>query len=483
MAGLAGASFFYFYPDWRWIVFALLALASLKILKTRLAYVVFATVGLLVGMAYMSWYFQSRPVQTIDDYQFRKVIITGQVYGDPYWDEDRNYVFYLCDLRVDGREVAGEMRVKSLIGNAKEGYRVQVKGKVWPILGKTHNQLSFAKPVVLSLNQPTLVRIKTDFVAGVRRALPEPVASFMVGILIGARSNLPQYLQDNLNTIGLSHIVAVSGYNLTILTIALASLLGKKWRWAALVLSLWAILGFVLITGGGASILRAGIMATLFLLAAHTGKRLAVEVCLALGVLVTLLMNPTYLLTDMSWQLSFLSLAGIVFIAPKILRWFPRRGRLKIVSEILAVTLAAQITTLPLIAYTFGQASFIAPLANLLIMPLIPPLMLLGFIAGLAGMLLPNSAYFLLTPVASMTNLIIAGLNTMASYGWAAKSISNISLGEVIIAYIMVGLLALWRIPRSFKNSFKSGIIQDNNEEKEPEGRATRVALERGTIL
>ncbi len=424
----------------------------------------------------MSWHINAQPTHTIAGYQFYKTTVSGEVYGDPYWDANRNFIFYMRELKIDGRKVPGEMRIKSLIGNAKEGYRVQVTGKVWPIMGKTGSQISYAKPILISTSQPVLVRVKSSFVGGVRRALPEPAASFMVGILIGARSNLPKYLQDNLNSIGLSHIVAVSGYNLTILTIALARVLGKRWRWGNLVLSLWIILGFVLLTGASPSILRAGIMATLFMTASYWGRDLALEVCLALGALITLIINPTYLISDLSWQLSFLSLTGIIFLAPKIESLLPRRGKLAVLSEILAVTLAAQIATLPLVAYIFGRVSLIAPLANLIIMPLIPLLMLLGFVAGLAGMILPNLAYTLMSPIARLTDMIIASFNTMAAYKWSAIAVEQISAVKVAITYGLITLLALLRRPIDFKKSLQSGIMQAETPAREI---ASQAALSR----
>lgn len=476
ICGIAAASFFYFQPNWLWsVVIIIIALALFKI-KSKLGHLLFIALGLIAGTAYMSWHSSAQPHHTISDHQFYKTTVSGEVYGDPYWDADRNFVFYMRELKIDGQRVPGEVRVKSLIGNAKEGYRVQVTGKVWPIMGKTGNQISYAKPILISTRQPVLVRIKSSFVGGVRRALPEPAASFMVGILIGARSNLPKYLQDNLNSIGLSHIVAVSGYNLTILTIALARVLGKRWRWGNLVLSLWAILGLVLLTGASPSILRAGIMAALFMIATYWGRDLALEVCLALGALVTLIINPAYLTSDLSWQLSFLSLAGIIFLAPKIESLLPRRGKLAVLSEILAVTLAAQIATLPLVAYTFGRVSLIAPLANLIIMPLIPLLMLLGFVAGLAGMILPNLAYTLMSPIAKTTELTIAALNTMATYKWSAIAVEQVSAIKVAVTYGFIVMLALLRQPKGFKKSLKSGIIQ---AEKSAESSTSKPALSR----
>ncbi len=463
MIGIAAATYYRFDLNLTWAMLGALGIMSILRIKSRLGYIVLFALGLLAGLAYMSWHISTRPTHTIDDYQFRKIDLSGEVYGDPYWDEDRNHVFYLRDLHVGGKPVAGEVRIKSLIGNAKEGYRVRLSGKNWPIMGKTHNQISYAKPAIVSTDRTFLQRLKSGFVDGVHRALPEPAASFMVGILIGARSNLPKYFQDNLNNIGLSHMVAVSGYNLTILTVILARLLGKRWRWASLVFSCWVIMAFVVLTGMSPSILRAGIMAGFFLLASHSGRQLAVEVCLALGVLVTLIINPTYLLGDLSWQLSFLSLAGIVLLAPKIKSSLPGRGKLNYVSEVIAVTLAAQIATMPLIVYTFGRISLIAPLANLLVMPLVPLLMLAGFVAGVAGMLMPNLAYVAMSPIRWLVDVLIIGLNTMASYKWSAATISKISIANTALAYGLIMFFALLRSPRELQNEAKMRYNSKNN--------------------
>lgn len=217
-------------------------------------------------------------------------------------------------------------------------------------------------------------------------------------------------------------------------------------------------------------------MATLFMTASYWGRDLALEVCLALGALITLIINPTYLISDLSWQLSFLSLTGIIFLAPKIESLLPRRGKLAVLSEILAVTLAAQIATLPLVAYIFGRVSLIAPLANLIIMPLIPLLMLLGFVAGLAGMILPNLAYTLMSPIARLTDMIIASFNTMAAYKWSAIAVEQISAVKVAITYGLITLLALLRRPIDFKKSLQSGIMQAETPAREI---ASQAALSR----
>jgi competence protein ComEC len=323
--------------------------------------------------------------------------------------------------------------------------------------------MSYAKVTVLSMQQSLLVQAKSEFSKGVRRALPEPAASFVLGILIGARSTLPNDLQNTMALIGLSHLVAVSGYNLTIITLATQRLLGKRWQWAGLITTLWLIVGFVILTGASASIVRAGIMSTLFLLAAYYGRKLDVLTCLALGVIVTLGWSPRYI-ADLGWQLSFLALGGIVLLTPVVQTFIPKR--FGVIGEIAAVSIAAQLATMPLIAFTFGSLSVVAPLANVLVLPLVPLLMFVGFVVGVVGMLVPASAFALSWPVASL----VAGLLDAMRYlgGLPRASVQNAAphLAGVLAFYCLLCLLGILARRRSLGSTTTDVIITGMSERR-----------------
>ncbi|MBA3679413.1 ComEC/Rec2 family competence protein, partial [Candidatus Saccharibacteria bacterium] len=240
------------------------------------------------------------------------------------------------------------------------------------------------------------------------------------------------------------HIVAVSGYNLTILVGFLQRRFTKNWRWGGLAGSLWIILGFVIIAGASASIMRAGIMSALFLLANYYGKRLNLVVCMAIVAVGMVGLQPASLLSDIGWQLSFLSLFGITLLAPKISRVLPAKP--VILNDILSVTLAAQLATAGLVAYTFGQISLVAPLSNLLIMPFIPFLMLLGFVASVAGIIIPNSAYMIIgRPISWIILLQFDLFKYLASWKFSNVQLKNIPLQTISIYYlaVIVSMLAI----------------------------------------
>lgn len=419
-------------------------LGVLAIVNKKFIPLVLVTAGLVLGVYRFQTFKNHQTSTSIDHLQGIKVELTGTVSSDPGWDGYGNYVFYLTDIQSGGRKFSDQLKIKTLVSSAKEGYRVKVSGKISPAQGKTSSQISYAKITILSSSQNWLIRLKTTFIKGLETALPRPASQFMLGLLLGQRSNLPKQIQDNLSLIGLSHIVAVSGYNLTILLAFITRFLKLKWKWLSLVSSLWLIIGFVVLTGAPASIVRAGVMTGLFLITRYYGKTLNLLTCLALTAGLTCLYNPTYMTSDLGWQLSFLSLAGIILLSPGLARLLP--SKLRLVSEIMAISLAAQLFTFPLIAYKFGQIALIAPLANTLVMPVIPALMLLGLMAGLAGLIFPLLAYGLFAPVNFAVSQLLDLIRYLASLHFAYVKISTIPIWLVSLSYLPP--LAFWFIMR-----------------------------------
>jgi competence protein ComEC len=206
----------------------------------------------------------------------------------------------------------------------------------------------------------------------------------LLGILIGARKTLPQNITDNFTIDGLSHVVAVSGYNISIIVGSLAGLLAKLFgRKASFWLSLLVVVGFVIIAGASASVIRAALMGALLLLSLNIGRLYAITPAIMFAAFLMIAINPRILYWDAGFQLSFLATLGIVYFVPVLDRLtvaWPDFWKLK---EILFTTLAAIVATLPLILFTFGRLSVVAPLANILILPFIPATMLFGFLTFL----------------------------------------------------------------------------------------------------
>ena len=219
--------------------------------------------------------------------------------------------------------------------------------------------------------------------------LPEPQASLLNGILFGVKTTMPKDLYNALLITGTLHIIALSGVNISILTNLVARctlFLGRK---IGSMVSIFLIILFVLFVGPSPSIVRAAIMGSLSLLAVYFGKQSwgLLSLILASG---TMLLLDYKLISNISFQLSFLATLGIILANRKLecqrqsgfigelIFWF---------KENLKLTLSAQIFTLPVIVYNFHRISLIAPVANLLIEWMIQPIMVLGLVTSLMGWL------------------------------------------------------------------------------------------------
>ncbi len=288
-----------------------------------------------------------------------------------------------------------------------------------------------------------LLKIKTSFVEAVQNALPEPQASFLGGLILGAKKAIPDDLMQSFNLTGTTHIVALSGYNITIIAVLVLHMckyLGVS-RKGAFWVSLSAISFFVLITGAQASIVRAGIMGMLVLLAAQLGRMSRITNTLVLAALVMLIINPKVLIFDAGFQLSFLATIGLVYVSPMLKRYFQWLPNIFEIQESLVATLSATIMTLPLIIFQFGRLSLVAPLVNVLILPAIPVAMGFGFITGLLSL-----AWLLLGQVFgwivwTILSYIIFIVESFAKLDFASFELGAVSWPWLVAGYAMLALL------------------------------------------
>jgi len=251
-----------------------------------------------------------------------------------------------------------------------------------------------------------LLTVKNKFEDSINKILMEPQSSFLAGLLLGEKRGLPPDLMANFSRTGTTHIIALSGYNITIIAVTLISLFNffMLRRRLAFWLALATIALFVLMTGAAASVVRAAVMGILVLLAQQVGRLYQIRNALVLAGAIMVYLNPRVLVWDIGFQLSFAATLGLIYILPILQQWFIASDdardltygqinegalvkSLKSVKLILATTLAAQIAVLPLLVINFGQLSLIAPLANILVLPVIPLTMLVGFLGAASGII------------------------------------------------------------------------------------------------
>src|SRR5687767_3679988 len=215
------------------------------------------------------------------------------------------------------------------------------------------------------------------------RVLPEPEAGLAAGILIGLRDRVDREVATAFTTAGVSHVVAISGWNIAIVAAAVGALAGRLGRRRRGIVTAIAVVSYIVFAGASPSVLRAGAMAGVVLLARESGRSGRAAAALGLAAFLLLLAEPA-LVSDAGFQLSTLATAGLVAWATPLTDRLDRltRGRLpRWLSESLGVSLAAQAATLPVVLASFGRLALISPAVNLLVVPLITPAMAAGLVA------------------------------------------------------------------------------------------------------
>jgi competence protein ComEC len=233
-----------------------------------------------------------------------------------------------------------------------------------------------------------LWRFREKIEEGIDRSLPEPQASLLNGMLLGV-DRLPPRFRDDLRSSGLIHLVVASGTNVSIVAGFMIGLAGWIGRRQALLLALIVVVLYSLMTGLEPPIVRAVLMSGFSFSAELFGRR-AWSGWILVGVAVLMvLVKPAYLY-QLSFQLSFLAAAGVLFLSRPVLarlEVLPLPGLVKMGA---ATTLAAQAAVTPRLISAFGQVSLLSPLTNALVLALVEPLMMVGAVVSLLSLFLPH---------------------------------------------------------------------------------------------
>ncbi len=233
-----------------------------------------------------------------------------------------------------------------------------------------------------------LEELRRGAAAALERAVPEPEAGLAAGILIGLRDHVDRQLAADFTTAGVSHVVAISGWNIAIVATTIGALAGSLGRRRRSVLTAAAIVAYVAFVGPSPSVIRAGAMAGLVLLARELGRPSRATAALGLAVAGLLVLDPGYI-DDAGFRLSVLATAGLMAWGTRLATRLagPAPGRVRAwLAESLGVSLAAQAATLPVILLSFGRLSVVSPVVNLAVVPLVAPGMAAGALALVAGL-------------------------------------------------------------------------------------------------
>ena len=270
-----------------------------------------------------------------------------------------------------------------------------------------------------------------------------PAAALVEGVLVGEQKGLGDDVAADFSVAGLTHILAISGYNITLVINIMALLLKTGGRRLRFYITLLALFVFAAITGFSASVIRASLMGGFVTMALFAGRRADSVNVLLFSALMMVFFNPLIVFYDVSFQLSFLSTLGLILMSPlwkKVARYLP-----PLIGEDLAVTLSAQIFTTPIILYNFSQLSLVAPVTNIIFLPLIPLIMASGFLAVVLFLLMPLFPVYLIVSTLCwlLCRLLLDGVHLFASLPLASIKIINFDLWWLCFyyAFLLAGLV------------------------------------------
>lgn len=251
-------------------------------------------------------------------------------------------------------------------------------------------KIDFAKTEIISNNNGNKIKqflfnIKNSFIKNINKTISEPESSLLSGILLGSKNSIDKNTTEIFRKAGLSHIVALSGYNITIVADAIMETFSFLPRNISFLGGILGIIIFVIMTGASSTAVRSGIMALIVILASITHRNYQAGRALIIAGFLMIIINPKILVFDTSFQLSFLATIAVIYVSPILkdrFSFIPEKFKLR---ETISSTVAAQILVLPLILNKMGNLSLVALPTNILVLGIIPATMFFGFITGLLG--------------------------------------------------------------------------------------------------
>lgn len=278
-----------------------------------------------------------------------------------------------------------------------------------------------------------LLDFKQALAVLIEKGLPEPGAGLAKALLLGYRRTIAEEDTVVFARVGLSHMIAISGSHITIMSAMIVNLLlafgcSRRSSWRVVFVFLFA---YPLMTGLSASAVRSAIMGTLAFLALYCGRSASLVRTLVMAAAVMLIFNPRLLRADVGFQLSFAALLGLIYLYP----WFnermerlfcldrlrPRiRAFLRPLLETVNLTLVSQIAIMPIALWNFDQLSLIAPLANVLVLWTFPLLLSALIIALVLSAICPGLALLWFFPAYLLLRFIFLVSRLLAAPSWAA---------------------------------------------------------------
>jgi competence protein ComEC len=287
----------------------------------------------------------------------------------------------------------------------------------------------------------SLYSLKDTLIEHIRRYIPRPASGLLAGVLFGEKAALDTDTLEKFRTVGLMHIVVLSGYNVAIVIYAIMYFLRRIPLGIRSVLAIIGILAFMILTGAGPTVIRASIMGGFIIVSKFIGERYDIHKALLIAGFIMVCINPKILYFDISFQLSFLATYGLLVFSPWLeqkLVWVPSFLLLR---ESAVATISAQIMVLPLILYSIGEFSIISIVVNMLVLFAVPLAMLLGFITSIFGWA-HYIASILSYPTALILEYILYIVDIFAAFSFSVITFPAFHWVFMVLMYLVIGFFA-----------------------------------------
>ena len=316
--------------------------------------------------------------------------------------------------RIDTVRAARARGLTARLSAGKRGVQVTAQNRLW--FGRRMEE------------------IRAHYLAGMQAVMPAGDAAAIFAMLFGGYDGIRPELLEAFTTTGIVHILSVSGSHMTLLAATLAWLGGilRLRRGATAVMVIAAILAYGALAGGVPPVIRSGIMGVLTFLALVWEREKDARRILTLTGLLMLIVSP-WLLFDVSFQLSFAATGGLLYIAPALRPFFQRLP--VFVSGALSITLGAQLAVLPLLAWYFHVVSLSSLLANLLAVPIVEFMIVLGLAGGIIALGLPILAKFIFVADSLLLGLVYELTRMMARLPGSQVYLPAMGVGVSAVYY------------------------------------------------
>jgi len=438
-----------------WILLGFfIAICVIKILKWEKKEFIIFFVGVVIGLFRIVFWDPGQPIFLTKLFD-TKIQCVGRIISFPERREE-NMIY---DVKV---EMLNEKKVKSFGVRITTHQHIKfVRGEKISFYGKLEepfesNEFSYKqylsrKYIFSTMRNPYMEKIEDtslwwEFVGNMRYSMQNhiqstyqyPYGGFLEGLLLGRRYGLSPELSDVFQVTGLTHIIAISGYNITLIIMIMANMFGFLGRYAKVLVCSVAVIIFTILVGAEAAVVRACLMGLVALGALWFGRQSFVWTSLLLAGVFMTYMEPRTFLFDVGFQLSVVATIGVVALSDMCMKWFKFLPKKFEIRDSFAITIAAQITTLPLLIYYFNNISIVSPIANVVAAPFLPWAMFFGFLESVLSFI-PVVSHLLLFITQGLLKIVVF-LATLCS----KVPFAQVQTGEIPVLFVLVGYVGIF---------------------------------------